>query len=434
MSRGGGGGGFHSSFGHSSFGGSHSSYHHSSSSSSSSYHHSSNNITNHATNIIHNNITPTYTTVTTTEDIYIPTTHNRSNESIDNYIQESVTNYKLDNYINQLERYRNRKDRAIKDIKESKNKKVFRYRYFLYALSIICILLTIGSLYKAISIYTSTYTCEVIDNFNKLNTEQCIYVDDWYTDNWHTWIYDKDTLLKGLINFYEVTGSQPYLYITGEEGINYSSEELVRNLAEDIYKSKFNDSGHTILVFREYPDSSGDWYADVFVGNTAVNMLGEDVADVIMKYVVKYYDYSYLSDEEMFSRAFSDAAKEIHDRAIIKNEYVDNTYILYIISMLIFGAGIVTGVVLSFDAHETKSHIASTENDLVQYDTIINNTIKHIENIEKEAISTETCPNCGASIDINIFGKGTCTYCGKTLQLESSYSNYDIESIKNSIS
>lgn len=135
-----------------------------------------------------------------------------------------------------------------------------------------------------------------------------VITTDYYTDELG-WIRSGTQLQKGMKAFYKETGIQPYLYITdtvnGTQLPNSSDMEIY---AAQLYDELFEDEGHFLLLFHEYnPSEYNMWYT---AGAQAKTVMDNEACDILMDYVDKYY-YSDLGEDEMFSRAFDEAADRI---------------------------------------------------------------------------------------------------------------------------
>lgn len=132
----------------------------------------------------------------------------------------------------------------------------------------------------------------------------------WYTDE-AEYIRDEKELLSGLEDFYEQTGIQPYLYLAKRvNGSSSPSEQEIGDYAGQLYDRLFTDEAHFLLVFCE-EENGGDWYKWGYCGGaqTKTVMDGEAV-QILGEYLDQYY-YSDYSNEEFFSRTFSDTADRI---------------------------------------------------------------------------------------------------------------------------
>ena len=129
----------------------------------------------------------------------------------------------------------------------------------------------------------------------------------YYTDADGSWIYSPSTLERGMRAFYENTGVQPYLYIL-PNGAATSTQEL-SSQAEKLYDRLFTDEGHFLLVFCD--DGYGSFHCGYTVGSQAKTVMDDEAVGILADYLHRYYnDYS-LSEEEIFSNAFSGTANRI---------------------------------------------------------------------------------------------------------------------------
>lgn len=131
---------------------------------------------------------------------------------------------------------------------------------------------------------------------------------EYYTDDLG-WINNETRLEKGLKYFYNETGVQPYLYLTDNiKGNFYPSDGELESFANDLYGELFTDEAHLLLVFYEYEGRYMDWYV---TGTQAKQVIDREAADILLDYIDRYYYESNLTDEEFFSKSFSDAADRI---------------------------------------------------------------------------------------------------------------------------
>ncbi|NLK68449.1 MAG: hypothetical protein GX283_04735, partial [Clostridiaceae bacterium] len=130
----------------------------------------------------------------------------------------------------------------------------------------------------------------------------------YYTDELG-WIRNKTKLETGLKNFYNKTGVQPYLYITDSiNGTHYPDTDDFEIFANQLYDELFTDEAHLLFIFLEYNNEFTNFY---LCGAQAKTVIDSEAADILLDYIDRYYYDSSLSDEEVFSKAFSDAADRI---------------------------------------------------------------------------------------------------------------------------
>lgn len=130
---------------------------------------------------------------------------------------------------------------------------------------------------------------------------------DYYTDEDGDWIRNDRKLEDGLRSFYRATGVQPYVYIL-PNGSSTSTSEL-RGIAEERYDQLFSDEGHFLLVFCD--DGEGSFNCGYTMGSDARAVMDADAVDLLADNLDRYYNDRSISEEEIFSKAFSDTADEI---------------------------------------------------------------------------------------------------------------------------
>ena len=144
---------------------------------------------------------------------------------------------------------------------------------------------------------------------------------DWYTDADGDWIHSAGRLTKGLEEFYERTGIQPYVYIL-PNGQTTSGSELTA-MAEQLYPELFSDEGHLLLVFCDAGD--GTFNCGYTVGSAASAIMDSEALDVLSDEL----DYAYnnaATDEEVFSDAFAETAERIMSAA--EDEQRNQTFLI----------------------------------------------------------------------------------------------------------
>lgn len=205
---------------------------------------------------------------------------------------------------------------------------------------------------------------------SKLDSSLYTRVDTWYQDDIN-WIHDEKTLLKGLKTFYDKTGVQPYLWIT--DNINGKAKPNTSDF-ETALKSKyselFKDEGHVIVCFME---SSPSVYATYYWAGSAAKRVIDDEAGEILLDVIDSKYTSDLSDEEMFSKSFSDAATRM-----MKVGRTTKQYIILAVAV-VAGLGIIVGFIFLLKAKrksdaeeaEERERILNTDIDEMS-DSVLN--------------------------------------------------------------
>lgn len=205
---------------------------------------------------------------------------------------------------------------------------------------------------------------------SKLDSSLCTRVDTWYQDDIN-WIHDEKTLLKGLKTFYNKTGVQPYLWITdnvnGKAKPNTSDFETA---LKSKYSELFKDEGHVIVCFME---SSPSVYATYYwAGSAAKGVIDDEAGEILLDVIDSKYT-SDLSDEEMFSKSFSDAATRM-----MKAGRTTKQYIILAVAV-VAGLGIIVGFIFLLKAKrksdaeeaEERERILNTDIDEMS-DSVLN--------------------------------------------------------------
>ena len=133
----------------------------------------------------------------------------------------------------------------------------------------------------------------------------------YYTDADGDWIHSPATLERGLRKFFEKTGVQPYVYIL-KNGTTNSTSALTE-AAEELYDQLFSDEAHFLLVFCD--DGNGSYNCGYAAGSLATQVMDSEAVGILSEQIERAYnDYS-LSEEEIFSQAFSETADLIMSAA-----------------------------------------------------------------------------------------------------------------------
>ncbi|SFC59945.1 hypothetical protein SAMN04488102_11240 [Alkalibacterium subtropicum] len=132
---------------------------------------------------------------------------------------------------------------------------------------------------------------------------------DYYTDELG-WIGNHTQMVDGLQYFYNETGVQPHVHITGD--INASGEptlDEIETYANNLYDELFTDEAHLLLVF--YEPQPNEYMTYYVTGSQARSVIDTEAGDILLDYLDRNYYDSDLSDEEYFSQSFREAADRI---------------------------------------------------------------------------------------------------------------------------
>lgn len=164
-------------------------------------------------------------------------------------------------------------------------------------------------------------------NREKFDEAEKYYIDGlWYIDELD-WIKKSAKLESGMKYFYEKTGIQPFLYITGE---NFPTNDVLEKRANEIYEDYFSDEAHLVVVFSEYNSRYKCCYV---TGVQSKTVIDSEAGEILLDYIDHYY-YSDLDEDEFFARSFREAADRIM-RVTPKYGWIAFIFILVIILTVI---------------------------------------------------------------------------------------------------
>ena len=181
-------------------------------------------------------------------------------------------------------------------------------------------------------------------------------VGPMYTDNLG-WIGNSEQMLSGLRSFFEQTGVRPHVYITdGINGNRSPSFTVVDEYTSRLYDDLFTDEGHLLLVFID----QGYWptrpLLHALPGDAARLVMDSEALNILLDFVEFYNSQFFLtehvSEEQMFSNAFEQAAERIMFRP------PDNRAIWI---TLIVAAGVVTVLLILFNFWKRKQEQKNLE-------------------------------------------------------------------------
>lgn len=133
----------------------------------------------------------------------------------------------------------------------------------------------------------------------------------YYTDEDGDWVHNASQLTSGLEHFYEKTGVQPYVYIL-PNGETTSTDELTSR-AEELYDELFDDEGHFLLVFCD--DGEGGFNCGYAAGSAGATVMDDEAVGILASELDRAYADLSLSEEQIFSQAFSETADAIMSAA-----------------------------------------------------------------------------------------------------------------------
>lgn len=116
------------------------------------------------------------------------------------------------------------------------------------------------------------------------------------------WITDRNTLLRGMEQFYKLTGVQPAICIT--EDIDGDVEAF----ASARYDELVGHEKGVLLLFHEWAPS--DWSSYYMAGKAAQTVMDTEACDILLDFVEAYYT-SDMSEDEYFGAVFRETGERI---------------------------------------------------------------------------------------------------------------------------
>lgn len=116
------------------------------------------------------------------------------------------------------------------------------------------------------------------------------------------WITDRNTLLRGMEQFYKLTGVQPAICITEE------IDGDVEAFASARYDELVGHEKGVLLLFHEWAPS--DWSSYYMAGKAAQTVMDTEACDILLDFVEAYYT-SDMSEDEYFGAVFRETGERI---------------------------------------------------------------------------------------------------------------------------
>ena len=252
----------------------------------------------------------------------------------------------------------------------------------------------------------------------RLAASLCTESASWYEDGWGDWIdddseADQRALLNGLRAFYTSTGVQPYLYITGPEGASIPDTGALEDAAVGKYRDLFRDEGHLVLIFREYPNASGDYLSGCYVGADAESVLDAEAREILLTDIDRYYENESLSDSRMFANAFSDAASRIMQTGTAQPPEVGGGQRSgYSIFARVFLIAVFVAIGVFIVRRAWKKNTLQSEPSAASTADELRKTDDASVRARSTVYTVVKCPYCGAQTKILKDAGGLCEYCG----------------------
>lgn len=129
----------------------------------------------------------------------------------------------------------------------------------------------------------------------------------YYTDEDGDWITSPAKFEKGLREFFELTGIQPYVYIFPNDSVQSASE--LESRAQQLYSQLFTDDAHFLMTFC-YDSRTDGFYWAYWAGSQTRTVL-DDEALGIFEACLRQQWYADNDENSFFSNAFAQTGERI---------------------------------------------------------------------------------------------------------------------------
>ncbi len=192
----------------------------------------------------------------------------------------------------------------------------------------------------------------------KMDAKYLNYSNTWYTDElgWFGIRTDR-TLIRGLENFYNSTGVQPYVYLASYDQKLFNSPQARAEFAEEKYQELFTDEGHFLWIYFACENDRPDYMDGHFfyvIGRDAEIVLDEEAKGIFETRLQYYYDDTSLDVDEFLAKAFTASGKAIMSGPI-RLRYV----VLIVVGVLV----VVGVVVMIFVVRKKRQQKIDKENE-----------------------------------------------------------------------
>ena len=250
-----------------------------------------------------------------------------------------------------------------------------------------------------------------------LDTSQSTLYASWYEDDWGDWIdgstsSDIRSMISDFEYFYKQTGVQPFVWIIGEAGRNISDTSALESAARSKYDALFSDSGHMLIVFREYPNASGDYLSGVYAGALAETVMDEEAREILLTCIDENYEITSYSEADMFGKAVRKTADMIMKTSAGTASTGENIRTILILGGVIFVIFFVRYRKQRRQEETAKKVKAEADQHAEQLEAERQKAQKaQAEAEESKNYMAVKCPNCGANIRLHRGTTEKCEYC-----------------------
>lgn len=167
-------------------------------------------------------------------------------------------------------------------------------------------------------IYTATDIPESTKKRTRLADSKCTPIDSYITDELNL-LLDDVNVRQSMEYFYEITGVQPYLYLTEKiNGIANPKASDIEDFAFETYGKLFgSDEGHLLIIYIPYTDYEYDFYTYYLPGDDAATVFDEEAGSILLA-CLDAFDYRWNSTVRTADETFTQTFRELADRLNIR--------------------------------------------------------------------------------------------------------------------
>lgn len=130
---------------------------------------------------------------------------------------------------------------------------------------------------------------------------------NYYTDEDGDWITSPSRFEKGLREFFELTGIQPYVYIFPNDSVTSAAE--LQSRAEQLYSQLFTDDAHFLMTFC-YDSRDDGFYWAFWAGSQTRTVLDDEALEIFESYLKQEW-FADNDENTFFSNTFAQTGERI---------------------------------------------------------------------------------------------------------------------------
>lgn len=207
----------------------------------------------------------------------------------------------------------------------------------------------------------STINREKIENRVPYNNN-CIKDELGYIEN-------SSRLSKNLMNFYNKTGVQPYIYLKSYDSTLISDDQK-NSYAQTWYEENIDNEGTFLLIY--YADSNPNeiGYMAYVNGKQVTSVMDSEAIDIFWNYIDRYWSDSSLSTVDVFTKVYDSTAKTIMTRTTTSKDIIKIICIIVGIMIVLGGTIYILRIKFKRDKEKAEETIESLKTPLDKTDEL----------------------------------------------------------------